>query len=272
MNLKLSEEMKKEFSKTIKIGLVATKDEKNKPHITVLSTLMGKDDDKMVFGKFVEGNSKEFIKTRKETGFLIMNTEKEFWYGKMTYSHESKEGDEYIAYNNQPLYRYNTYFGINTVYYFDLKGISDKFTLPMPKIILNAIKVMLSKHKYQGDRSKQVMKPWAEKFTAKLDTLTFLSYIDSDSYPVIVPVIQAQSASSSRIVLKNEPYQEMLKDLVKDQDIAIIAFSMTMETVLLKGKFSGFDKSGLAYLDILRVYNSMPPVHKYIYEENAIQV
>jgi hypothetical protein len=269
MNQFLTEEMTNEFSKTIKIGLVATKDELNKPHITVLSTLMGKDNNKMVFGKFVEGNSKEFIKERIETGFLIMNTEKEFWYGKMTYSNEKKEGDEYIIYNNQPLYRYNTYFGINTVYYFDLAEISDKYVLPMPKIILNAIKVMISKHKYQGDKSKIVMKPWAEKFTAKLDTLTFISYIDKDSFPVIVPIIQAQSASSSRIVFKNEPYKELLKDLVSNQDIAILAFSMTMETVLLKGKFSGFDKSGLGYLDITRVYNCMPPVHKYIYEESS---
>jgi hypothetical protein len=40
-----------------------------------------------------------------------------------------------------------------------------------------------------------------------------------------------------------------------------------METVLLKGKFSGFNEKGYGYLDINRVYNSMPPVHKYIYPE-----
>lgn len=272
MNNQLTTEMNKEFAKTMKIGLVATIDDKNKPHITVLSTLMGKNKKEMMFGKFVEGLSKSFIQERKQTGFLIMNTEKEFWYGKMDYSHEKKEGEDYINYNNQPLYRYNSYFGINTVYYFTLNEISNKHTLPMSKIIYNAILTMLFKGFYNKHAKKDVMNEWTKKFTGKLDTLTFLSYIDESGYPMIIPVIQAQSSSSSRIVFRNHPYKEMLSKLKLNQDIAIMAFSMTMETVLLKGKFSGFDKLGFGYLNIKQIYNSMPPVHKYIYQETEQNV
>ncbi len=270
MNKLLTESMKKEFAKTIKIGLVATIDENNSPHITVLSTIMGKGENEMMFGKFVEGLSKEFIQVRNNAGFLIMNTEKEFWYGKMQYDYEKKEGDDYINYNNQPLYRYNSYFGINTVYYSKLIEVSDKQVLPMAKVIYNSIMTMLFKSKYSGDKTKQVMNAWTRDFTSKLDTLTFISFIDEDGFPVIVPVIQAQSASNSRIVFKNQPYKELLEPLKRDQNIAILAFSMKMETVLIKGKFSGFDNRGLGYLDINRIYNSMPPVHKYIYEETNI--
>lgn len=268
---KLTAEMIEEFAKSIKVGLVATIDDNQSPHITVLSTLMGKNDNCMMFGKFVEGLSKEFIKERPNAGFLIMNPEKEFWRGTMRYTHEAKEGEDYVQYNNQPLYRYNSYFGINTVYYFDLLKISKKYVLPMSKIIVNAIKVLLKKKRYLNKTEPLVMKPWAQKFTGKLDTLTFLSYIDKSKHPVIVPVIQAQSTGSSRILFKNEPYIEWLSPLEKGQKIAILAFSMTMETVLLKGKFSGFDASGYGYLDIKRVYNSMPPVHKYVYPEQELK-
>ncbi len=268
---KLTPEMTEEFAKSIKIGLVSTIDENNSPHITVLSTLMGKNDNEMMLGKFVEGLSKEFIQQRPNAGFLIMNPEKEFWRGTMRYTHESKEGEDYVLYNNQPLYRYNSYFGINTVYYFTLEEISDKYVLPMRQIIMNAIKVLLKKKHYKNKTEHQVMKPWAVKFTGKLDTLTFLSYIDKSQHPVIVPVIQAQSTGTSRILFKNEPYKEWLQPLVKGQKIAILAFSMSMETVLLKGKFSGFDDKGYGYLDIKRVYNSMPPVHKYVYPEQELK-
>ncbi len=268
---KLTNEMQIEFAKSIKVGLVSTIDETNGPHITVLSTLMGKNDKGMMLGKFVEGLSKEFIKIRPNAGFLIMNPEKEFWKGTMLYSHEAKEGEDYVQYNNQPLYRYNSYFGINTVYYFDLLKVSDKFVLPMNQIIINAIKVLLKKKHYTNIAKHQVMKPWAKHFTGKLDTLTFLSYIDESGFPEIVPVIQAQSAGSSRILFKNKPYTNWLSPLVKGQKIAILAFSMTMETVLLKGKFSGFDDKGYGYLDISRVYNSMPPVHKYVYPEQELK-
>ncbi|NLV98276.1 MAG: hypothetical protein GX034_00565 [Clostridiaceae bacterium] len=39
---------------------------------------------------------------------------------------------------------------------------------------------------------------------------------------------------------------------------------MATESVLIKGVFSGFT-NGVGYLDIDKVYNSMPPVSKYIY-------
>ncbi|MDD3958333.1 MAG: hypothetical protein PHW40_01610 [Candidatus Izemoplasmatales bacterium] len=271
MNKRMTEAMMEEFAQSIKIGLVATIDQQHEPHITVLSTLMGKNPTTLMLGKFCEGLSKEHIQNEPKCGFLIMNPQKVFWYGKMTYASSTKEGDDYTLYNNQPLYRYNAYFGINTVYYFNLKEISDDHVLPMGTIIMNALKVMVKKHKFVDRSSEQVMKPWAQKFTSKLDTLLFLSYIDQDDHPVIVPIIQAQSAGSSRIMLKNAPYTELLSPLVKDQKIAILAFSMSMETVLLKGRFSGFDIKGYGYMDIERVYNSMPPVHGYVYPEVPIE-
>jgi len=271
MNHELTEAMRTEFAKSIKIGLVATTDDKNYPHITVLSTLMGKGTDGLMFGKFVEGLSKQFIQKRPHAGFLIMNPEKVFWYGKMTYDHFAKEGEDLVLYNNQPLYRYNTYFGINTVYYCHLNEISDAQTLPMGKIISNALKVLMKKGKYRQKKHPQVMKPWAEKFTGKLDTLMFLSYLDPEGHPMIIPTIQAQSAGSSRILFRNDPYGERLSALKKGMRIAMLAFSMSMETVLLKGTFSGFDASGYGYMQIDYVYNSMPPVHGYVFPEQPIE-
>lgn len=266
MNKELTNEMNEEFAKTMKIGLVATIDENNYPHITILSTLMGQGKKTMIFGKFVEGLSKEFITQRPKAGFFIMNTEKEFWFGKMNYSHIKKEGEDYINYNNQPLYRYNSYFGINTVYYNDLVEISDSYKLPMGKVVMNALIAKCLKGKYKGDPNKPGMNYWTKNFTSKLDTLTFIAYIDDLGYPNIVPVISAQSASSSRIAFRNKPYEDLLSPIKPGQNVSILAFSMSMEAVLIKGIFSGFDKLGMSYIDINRVYNSMPPVHKYIYE------
>ncbi|MDD3865003.1 MAG: hypothetical protein PHC32_01570 [Candidatus Izemoplasmatales bacterium] len=271
MNQAMNAEMMKAFSSSIKIGLVATIDDNGEPHLSVLSTLQGKDEMTLMFGKFVEGLSKQYIIDRPKTGFLIMNPEKAFWFGKMKYKSYTKEGDDYVMYNNQPLYRYNTYFGINTVYYLDLIAISDKYILPMGQVIGNALKVLLHKNKFKRDESEPVLKPWAAKFTAKLDTLKFIAYIGDDGYPVIIPIIQSQSVGTSRLVIKNAPYTEWLSALKSQQKVAVLAFSMSMEDVLMKGTFQGFDVKGYGYIDIERVYNSMPPIHKYIYplEKNS---
>ena len=255
------------FSVSMKIGLVATIDSENNPHITVLSTLQGKNETTMMFGKFVEGLSKKFILTQPKTGFLIMNPEKQFWYGKMIYQSMKKEGEDYVMFNNQPLYRYNTYFGINTVYYFNLLEISEGDTLPMGKIISNAIRVKIKKNTFK-QKSEEVMHPWIQDFTAKLDTLKFISFINDEGFPEIIPIIQSQSVGSNRIVIKNQPFSERLNQIKPNQKIAILAFSMSMENILLKGSFSGFNRSGYGYMTVERIYNSMPPVHKYIYPEN----
>ncbi|MDP3130814.1 MAG: hypothetical protein Q8N15_05770, partial [Bacillota bacterium] len=138
-------------------------------------------------------------------------------------------------------------------------------------IVKNAIKVLLAKRRFADKTRRDVMKPWAEGFIGKLDTLKFLSYVGDDGYPQILPVIQAQSAGSSRILLKNDPYGDWMTPIKKGMKIAILAFSMTMETVLVKGTFSGFDAKGYGTLDIERVYNSMPPVHGYVYPPEAKQ-
>ena len=43
-----------------------------------------------------------------------------------------------------------------------------------------------------------------------------------------------------------------------------MAISMEMESALVKGTFSGF-KNGIGYVDVDRVYNSMPPISGYSY-------
>lgn len=264
---KVSVEDFKDFSNAYKIALVASKDTEGDIHISLLSSLMNKGQDKMMFGEFIVGLSKDFIHINPKAGFLIMSLSKEFWTGKMDFLPEVKtEGEDYIMYNSMPLYRFNTYFGINKVHYAGLVQISKRQKLNMGGIVLNAIKVAAIKKLYGGDRKKMVLKPWAKGLTAKLDTLMFIGYEDKDGYPKLVPIIQGQSASSSRVVFTAKPYADMLADLKDNTRVAVFAAALTMETVLVKGVFRGFTK-GIGYVDIDRVYNSMPPKHGYIYPE-----
>ncbi|MBK5262253.1 MAG: hypothetical protein JJE17_06750 [Peptostreptococcaceae bacterium] len=255
----------KDFDNSYKIGLVVMQDDTSDMHITLLSSLMNKGEDKMMFGEFIVGLSKDYIHKNPKTGFFIMNMNKEFWTGKMEFLPEVKtEGEDYIKFNSMPLYRFNTYFGINKVHFADLIDISLRAKLDMGGIIKNALRVTFKKPFMAGDKDKKVLKPWAESLTAKLDTLMFIGYMGEDGYPKMVPIIQGQSATSSRIVFTDKPYKEMLTDLKDNARVAIFIMNLDMETVLVKGNFHGF-KKGFGYVDIDKVYNSMPPKHGYIY-------
>ena len=163
----------------------------------------------------------------------------------------------------QPKYRYNSYFGIHTVHYLDLVDVYEKRVLNMKDIIINALKVLIRKCRVKGNT--QALKPWAYNLMKKIDTLTFISYINQEGYPVIIPQIPAQASSPDTIVLSDKPYAGELSKINKGARVAVFGLNLQMENVLVKGVFSGFDK-GIASVKIDRVYNSMPPKMNYIYD------
>lgn len=267
MNDRIKPEDMKKFETSYKLGIVATVEKNGDPHISLLSTLMAKNACEMMFGKFIVGESKENVQENPKVGFLIMSLDKAFWTGRMNYTHMLQNGQDYEMYNRQPLYRYNSYFGIDSVYYFDLVGISDERKLNMAGVVANALLVFLTRGKYADSAHAKAMKPWAFELMRKLDTLAFLSYVDKDGYPVVLPCIQLQAADESTLVLRKAPYKSELSAIPDGTRVAVFGANLKFESVLLKGKFSGF-KGGTATVAVDRVYNSMPPKHGYIFEAN----
>ncbi len=255
-----------DLANPFKIGMVAMQDDDGDMHMCLLSSLMNKGEDKMMFGEFVNGMSKELIYRHPEVGFFIMSVGKEFWTGAMTMTHSVTEGEDYVRYNDMQLFRYNTYCGVSVVHYADLNYISEKQPLNMPGVVANAVKVLAAKNFYAGDKTKKVLRPWAQSFLAELGNLMFIGYMGADGFPKVVPIIQGQSASSSRIVFSKSPYSSMLEDLKDGARVAVYGLSLDMAGVLVKGNYHQVTK-GMGYVDIDKVYNPVPPKAGYIYPE-----
>lgn len=267
----MTEEMIRSFDSTYKIALLASVDDENCPHLTMLSSLQASSPTQLVMGQFTEGLSKKFITRRPEIGFLFMSLDKRVWTGTARWTHQRNEGDEYDMYNKKPLFRYNTYFGIHTVHYFDLIEISEGEDLRMGSIIFRAVLNLMSKQKYKNSRASRILKPWAENLMKGMQTLKFLSWIADDGIPRILPVIEAQAADSRTIAVPAKPYAYKAMSLVKGSPAAIIGLNLEMVGTLVKGTFCGFKKtlSGKqGWLEIEKVYNTLPPKAGYIYPES----
>ncbi len=105
------------LSASMKIGILGTVTPEGLPHLTMISTLKASSPTQMAFGQFMEGRSKEYLRQNPRAGWLIMSLDKQVWRGKADFTHTAKQGAEYDFYNNTPLFRYNAYFGVHTVYY-----------------------------------------------------------------------------------------------------------------------------------------------------------
>ncbi len=254
----------KDFSNPYKVALVACHDEQGDVHITLLSSLMNRGEDEMVVGEFVEGLSKRFFHERPEAGFLIMNLSMRLWTGTMDFYDSKTEGGEYIAYNQMPLYRFNTYCGISRVHYARLREISDRKRLRLGGIAANMPRVLLAAPFLKGE-TRDVFNAWTRAHTKKMGTLLFLGFTDPDGYPRIVPVIQGKSVSSGRVLFTLAPYKSALRALADGSRASVFALNLDMEAVLLKGTFRR--KGCFGAVDVDRVYNCMPPIHRYIYPE-----
>lgn len=262
------------FKPAMKIGLLATINEEGLPHLTLISTLQASTPTELFWGQFAEGMSKDNIKKDPRTGFLIMTLDKNLWHGKAKFTHTSREGREYDILNNTPLFRYNSYFGIHTVYYMDLVEQRGKEALPMGAIIQAAIKTMVARTLAGKGSGKKVLNLFTHRLIDKMDNLKFLAYIDKDGYPFIIPVIQSQTAGSDRVIFASSVYTEDLKAIPTGANVAFFCMSFEMQTMLLRGKYRGVRNIGgfeCGEMEVDWVYSPMPPKAEQIYPPQKLE-
>lgn len=265
-----SQEEIEAFRPAEKIGLVASIDPSGFPHITLITSIMAANPTQITLGEFCKGRSKQNIQKNPNIAFVIMTLDKKMWRGNAKWTHLKQEGPEYEMYNEIPMFRYNTYFGINTVHYLDLIQTSDSQSLPMSQIVRASILTRLTKGGAGTRKRERILKPFAEDLFNKMDSLKFIAYIGEDGFPVIIPVVQCQAADSTRLAFSPGAYKEEILNIPRGTQVAVFAITMGMEDVLIRGMYTGIQRFrciSLGIVDIEWVYNSMPPCHGQIYPE-----
>ncbi len=269
-----SKDEMKVFEPAEKIGLVACVNPDGQIHLTLITSIMACRPDQLTLGQFCMGLSKWYMQLNPQVGFLIMTMDKRLWRGKARWTHKKTDGPEYEIYNDIPMFRYNAYFGINTVHYLDLVETYGEEKLPMGKIIPAAMTTKLAKGAATTGSEERILKPFAESLFNQLDSLKFIAYVGNDGFPIIIPAIQCQASDSRRIVFSTLPYYDELQAIEAGTRIAILGVNLKMQSVLVRGTFQGFKKyrlTTMGALDIDWVYNSMPPSHGQIYPEVELE-
>jgi hypothetical protein len=122
--------------------------------------------------------------------------------------------------------------------------------------------------------AKTVLNPWTRNLIDKLDNLKFVSYVDADGYPVIVPVIQGQTSGASEVLFSTGAYREELHQIPSGAMVAFFCMSFSMEDVLLRGTYKGLSSRGgfeCGVMDVDWVYSPMPPVAGQVYPPTELK-
>lgn len=264
----------KTMSAPMKIGILATVNPGGLPHLSLISSMQACAPRQMVWGQFTEGLCKQYIRQNPKTGFLIMSLAKEMWQGKATFTHCASSGPEYDLYNQLPMFRYNAYFGIHTVYYMDLVHHSGRQALQMNAVVRAAVETKAARALSGKPRGQPAMNTWTQRLFNQVDNLKFLAYVGEDGYPVVIPAIQAQAAGPGQVLFSISAYRQDLEKIPPGASVAAFAMSLKMQDVLVRGMYRGVHTFGLfrcGALDVEWVYNSMPPKPDQIYPKTPLK-
>jgi hypothetical protein len=259
------------FEPCEKIALVATVNAAGAPHVTLLTTLSAFGPGALTIGEFSRGLSKAFMAVRPRVGFLVLGLDRRLWRGRALWRQSRKDGPEYVKYNSQPMFRYNAYFGINTVHYLDLVGLEGPQALPTAGIALASIATLVKAPLGRRAAGPPVLVPAAQAILDRFGSLNFLAYVDADGFPRLVPVLQARSAGPSRIVFTPGPYRRELRAIPEGTATAVFTMNLEMECFLARGKFGKIKGSGLLGIDLDFLYNSAPPCHGQVYPPKPLE-
>jgi len=262
------------FAPSEKIGLIACLNPDGLVHMALITSIMAPRPGQVTLGQFCTGLSKYYIQTNPDVAFLIMSLDRKLWRGRARWTHKKESGPEFEFYNNQPMFRYNAYFGINTVHYLDLIETYGRENLPMGRIIPAAVMTRIAKGAARSKGRHRILKPFAENLFNQLASLKFLGFIAKDGSPAIVPLIQCQAADNRRLAFSDFAFKDELAAIEPGTQVAVYALNLKMQNVLVRGKFRGFSRRRLfntGLVDIDWVYNSMPPAHGQIYPEPELR-
>ena len=262
------------FEPEAKIGILATVTPEGAPHVTLITSLRAKSPTELMFGQFCEGRSKGNLRSNPRVAFAVMSAQREVWRGTARWTRSAQEGEDYVAYNRLPMFRYNAYFGIHTVHYMDLVDLVGPTRLSLPATVAGSVVAALrGKARRRSMPTATVFNPWTRAHLAQLDTMKFLAFVADDGFPRLLPIVPAAPVEDGRVVLVGAGMADELQSIGADAPVALFALNLKMQSVLLRGKYSGFRRvTGLpvASIHVDWVYNSMPPLPGQVYPPQSL--
>ncbi|MDR3216243.1 MAG: hypothetical protein LBT55_02350 [Clostridiaceae bacterium] len=273
-NKELEERCFTDFEPDGKIGILSSVAPDGYPHMALITTIMAKTKTSIMWGQFTQGLSKKYLVDNKKTGFLVVDTGMNWWTGKALHVDSARKGEDFVRYNDKPMYRYNCYCGIGVVHYEDLVDISIGAKLPLLNIAIGACKSNYMKAFIKKDKSVVKLPDFGVNIAKKIDSLIFISYVDTDGYPRVIPAIQGAPVDNNKLIFSLSLYPELLKQIPSGAKVAVYITNLNLVGFLCQGRWSGIKKYGGvqgALFEIDKVYNPMLPAPRYVYPEQEFK-
>lgn len=275
-----TEEAKAITEPEIGLKILATIDERNWPHLTLITFNKAKTLNQVVWGQFTEGLSKRNVQVNPNQGVFYMNTTMPFKFVqvKMQLEYILHEGEDCEAFSRGAMLRYMTYTNVHTCYYNKVIKASLIRPLGLIGIIRGFLTNLITKGGVRSKNPEKKLPDLSMIIFNQMTSVKVISYIDSDGYPIIIPVFGLRAPDQSRLVFPLSQFGDELKCIPVNTKLAIygvVTNNLELTNMEVVGTFTGFIKSRSLFqygiIEIEEVYNSMPPLNGIIYPKLEVR-
>ncbi len=245
-----------ELFKKSPIKFVATMGEDGYPNLAPILSTTAWDKETLCFVRFMAWKTKRNLEERKKVAVATMG----FWRSLEVlgeFEGFERSGEKLEFFNNQPIYRYNAYFGAGEVGVIRIK--EEKASYPSQLWRAFQAKMLASGNHFEAE--KEVMpKPVLEKFMRVL-AVKFLSWIDKSGHPRVMPAMGAFPLSPDKIAVCGN--EELFSSLNLGAPLSLAVLFTEPGAYQVKGKFAGFESrlaSKVAVIELDQSYSSSPPL------------
>ena len=270
MRRTLNQEEIAKFGQEIKYALIGVMNDEGYPHVNLFSSLEAKNDHELMFGRTYYGQTKIMMREKKKCAFILASLTGEYWRGRLNFTGSATSGEDMLYYNEKPKNRYNAYYPVNEVMYFDLLDV-DYGPIAFPVYGAAAQKAAAVAANYITGSTEDPIAGIAREIVMRQDCIKFLAYESEEGYPKIVPMMHAIPIGTDRFIFAEEPHGEDIREIAPGAKVTLHCISMfTMEAVQFRGIYQGL-KDGIGALDVKLVYNPMVPRPSFIYPRKPME-
>jgi hypothetical protein len=134
------------------------------------------------------------------------------------------------------MFRYNSYFGLGAIHVHNLIGVSEISKLSIPKIVIGQLKSKCMKHKIaKANTSIQIVPSYAHTLAKKMTSMKFLSFIDKNGYPQIIPAFQGSIVKNNYFAVANNINGDIINNIPNGAKIGIYIANFDLVSLLFQG-------------------------------------
>jgi len=254
---KLSEKTFQLFKKS-PIKFVATVGEDGYPNLVPILSLTAWDKDTLCFVRFMVWKTRKNLEERKKVAVGTMGLFRTVEVLGEFVGFE-KSGEKLEFFNNQPIYRYNAYFGAGQVGVIQVEKEAGNYPSQLWRSF--QARLLASSFNHHSSSEKPVMpKPVFEKFSRIL-AVKFLSWRDEQGFPRLMPAMGAFPLSPDKIaVLGNLKF---FRSLTPGKELSLAVLFTEPGAYQVKGRFAGIESRGVgeyALIELEQSFSCSPPL------------